>query len=95
MNTRHTQSSITRELAELGLVERAISKQRRELHDEIDQLYLSAPLDDARMAQLDALEASEQSVSRERRKLHERIDELRAQIGLPRWREQHDLDDAA
>jgi hypothetical protein len=42
-----------------------------------------------------ALEALEQSVSRERRKLHERIDELRAKIGLPRWREQHDLDDAA
>ncbi len=95
MSMRQTHSNVTGELDALAVEEREISRRRRELHDEIDRLYFSAPLDDTQMAELDALEALEQSVSRERRRLHERIDELRQDIGLPRWREHRDLDDAA
>ncbi len=47
------------------------------------------------MAQLDGLEETERTVSRERRTLHETIDELRAQIGLPRSRDEHELDTAS
>lgn len=89
MNKQSTHSTVSRELARLDRKERLISRRRRDLHDEIDQLYLGAPLDKTQMAKLDELESLEQAVSRERRKLHERIDQLRAQIGLPRWREQH------
>ena len=95
MITTDINPRIVRDLDQLGRLERTISRRRRQLHDEIDELYLAAPLDDAQMAELDELEETEQAVSRERRKLHETIDELRAQIGLPRWRDEHDLDSAA
>jgi len=91
-NTQRGRVSVTRELTVLGLKERAVSRRRRELHEQIDRLYLSAPLDDGQTAQLDQLEALEEAVSRQRRMLHEQIDELRAQIGLPRWREARELD---
>jgi signal transduction histidine kinase len=91
MNKQSTHSTVSGELAHLDRGEPLISRQRRELHDAIDQLYLGTRLDETQMAQLDELESVEQAVSRARRQLHEQIDELRAHIGLPRWREQHDL----
>lgn len=84
-----------RDLDRLGQLECEVSKRRRQLHRQIDDLYLAAPLDDAQMAELDELEETERAVSRQRRKLHETIDELRANIGLPRWRDEHELDNAA
>lgn len=72
-----------RQLDRLGQVERAVSARRRQLHHDIDQLYLAAPHDENQMQELDRLEMIEQAVSRQRRRLHEMIDELRAQIGLP------------
>lgn len=80
MNKQSTHSTVSRELA-IDRKEPLISRQRRELHDAIDQLYLGTPLDETQMAQLDELESVEQAVSRARRQLHEQIDELRAQIG--------------
>lgn len=93
--TQRSRLSVTRELTMLGLKERAVSRRRRELHEQIDRLYLSAPLDDSKTAQLDQLETLEGAVSRQRRMLHEQIDELRAQIGLPRWREAREFDSVA
>lgn len=90
-----TKTGIVRDLIELGRLERAVSARRRQLHHDIDQLYLTAPLDKAQMRELDQLEAAEQAVSGERRKLHETIDQLRAQVGLPRWRDEHELDSVA
>lgn len=97
MSTTEINPRIVRDLERLGQLERAVSARRRQIHHDIDQLYLAAPLDETQMLQLDRLEAVEQAVSGERRKLHETIDEheLRAQIGLPRWRDEHDLDNAA
>lgn len=95
METRHLDTDVPSQLKLLELEERAVSRQRRELHEQIDRLYLHAPLDDAETALLDELEELERSISRKRRRLHETIDALRAQIGLPRWRDAHDLDDAA
>lgn len=88
-------SGVTRQLDRLGHLERAVSARRRQLHHDIDQLYLAAPLDENQMQELDRLETMEQAVSRQRRRLHDTIDELRAQIGLPRWRDEHELDTAA
>ena len=82
------------DLIRLGQLERTVSARRRQVHHDIDRLYLAAPLDDTQMRQLDRLEAIEQAVSGERRQLHETIDDLRAQIGLPRWRDEHDQDSA-
>lgn len=86
---------VHRQLDRLGRMERAVSVRRRQLHHDIDQLYLAAPLDEAQMRELDRLEAKEQAVSRRRRELHSTIDELRAEIGLPRWRDEHEFDAAA
>jgi predicted nucleic acid-binding Zn-ribbon protein len=71
------------QLAALDREEQLVSRQRRLLHQRIDRLYLSAPLDDSQTAQLDELEELEKQVSSDRRKLHDRIDQLRAQMGLP------------
>jgi hypothetical protein len=90
MSTTDTDPRIVRDLIRLGQLERAVSARRRQVHHDIDQLYLAAPLDETQMQELDRLEAVEQAVSGERRKLHETIDDLRAQIGLPRWRDEHD-----
>lgn len=95
MSTTDTNPRIVRDLDRLGQLERKVSDRRRQLHRQIDELYLAAPLDDAQMAELDELEETERAVSRQRRKLHETIDELRAKIGLPRWRDEHELDNAA
>jgi predicted nucleic acid-binding Zn-ribbon protein len=81
--TPHDATGRADELAALDREEQAISRQRRLLHQRIDRLYLSAPLDDAQTALLDELEALEQEISGNRHRLHRRIDELRAQIGLP------------
>lgn len=86
---------VHRQLDRLGRMERAISARRRQLHHDIDHLYLAAPLDEDQMRELDRLETKEQTVSRQRRRLHDTIDELRAEIGLPRWRDEHELDTAA
>jgi hypothetical protein len=90
-----TKTSISTQLTRLERRERAISDRRRELHQQIDMLYLEAPLDASQMAELDQLESLEQTISRQRRRLHQQVDELRRQIGLPRWREQQDLDTAS
>jgi hypothetical protein len=90
-----TDADVTRQLDRLGQLERAVSARRRQLHHDIDQLYLEAPLDEALMRELDRLETNEQAVSRQRRKLHDTIDELRAEIRLPRWRDERELDSAA
>ena len=66
--------------------ERILSWRRRTLHDTIDSLYLSAPLDEQQVALLERLEHQERDLSARRRKLHAQIDELRAQLALPRWR---------
>jgi hypothetical protein len=76
-------TGVADQLAVLDREEQSISRQRRLLHQRIDRLYLSAPLDDSQTAQLDELEALEKQVSGDRRRLHERIDRLRAQTGLP------------
>lgn len=75
------------ELASLDHEERAVSQRRRELHEQIDEIYLSAPLGDEEIRLLDELENLERSVSARRRELHVQIDQLRARAGLPRWRE--------
>ena len=64
MITTDIDPRIVRDLDQLGRLERTISRRRRRLHDEIDELYLAAPLDDAQMAELDELEETEQAVSR-------------------------------
>jgi predicted nucleic acid-binding Zn-ribbon protein len=78
------------ELVRLERQELAVSQRRRQLHKEIDRLYLSAPLTDEQTKLLDELEQLEHDVSSERRRLHRRIDEERKQAGLPTWREQHE-----
>jgi chromosome segregation ATPase len=80
-------AAITNELAELDAQEKEISRRRADLQRQIDRIYLSAPLNADDIAWLDKLERQEQAISKERRTLHARIDRLRAQIGLPRWRE--------
>jgi hypothetical protein len=71
-------------LIEMDLRERAISAERRSLHELIDRLYLSAPLDEDEIALLDQLEKQEREVSEQRRNLHASILELRAQVPAPR-----------
>lgn len=88
-------ADVAAELARLELEERATSYRRRQLHEQIDEIYLGAPLVAEQVAQLDRLEDLEREVSIERRLLHARIDHLRADIGLPAWRKAHGLDDAA
>jgi predicted transcriptional regulator len=83
------------ELSRLDTEEREISAQRQELHERIDAIYLSAPLSDADASLLDELEELELRTSERRRRLHLKIDELRAQVGLPPWREAEELTDAA
>jgi hypothetical protein len=82
-------------LARLDAQEREISAQRRDLHEQIDRIYLSAPLSDDEVERLDELEELERHVSEQRRRVHREIDLQRATIGLPPWRPKHELDDAA
>jgi hypothetical protein len=84
---------LSSDLALLEQEELAVSEQRSLLHQRIDDLYLSAPLDDEQAARLDELEELERSVSLERERLHRRIDSLRAEIGLAPVREARGLDD--
>jgi hypothetical protein len=88
-------AEVTVELAKLDVRERAISRRRRELHEQIDRLYLASPLDEAHVAWLERLEASERQISAQRRRLHGEIDDLRARIGLGPWRAYRELDSAA
>ena len=89
MTTTQTRAGMVSQLAELSVAERTISARRRDLHDRIDTIQLSAPLDEAAVTRLGLLEGQEREVSAQRRKLHERIDDLRAQLGLRIWRETH------
>jgi hypothetical protein len=75
-----------RRVGELDVRERAISRRRREIHRQIDGLYLAAPVDEGDIVWLERLEAAERQISAQRRRLHAEIDELRARIGLPPWR---------
>lgn len=83
------------EIDRLTAEERAISDKRNTLHDRIDTIYLAAPLQPEDVVLLDELETLERQISAQRTKLHDEIDVLRLSIGLPRWREDHELDDAA
>lgn len=74
-------------LAALTADERLISANRRALHRSIDAIYMSAPLNSRQTAELDLLETQERNVSAQRHRLHAQIDALRAEMGLPRWRE--------
>ena len=87
MTTTQSVDSIAGKLAELDVLERAISARRRDLHDRIDGIYLHAPLHGDEAKLLRGLEDQEHDVSAERRKLHAQIDVLRAEVGLRRWRE--------
>ncbi len=80
---------IPTELVRLDRHELGLSQRRRRLHDEIDRLYLRAALDDEETTLLSELEGIEQKTSEERRVLHRRIDEVRAELGLPDWRQRH------
>ena len=73
-------------LAVLDREERAISALRRDLHDQIDTLYLTAPLDKEQITKLDLLESQARDVSARRRALHRKIDELRVQAGQQAFR---------
>ena len=86
---------ITAEMAKLDVRERAISRRRREIHRQIDALYLAVPLDETETAWLQRLEISEREISAQRRRLHAEIDDLRARLGLPPWRSCQALGDAA
>ena len=86
---------VTAELAKLDVRERAISRRRREIHRQIDSLYLAAPLDEEAVVWLERLEAAERQISAQRRRLHAEIDVFRARIGLPPWRACQALYDAA
>lgn len=88
-------AKVDAELAKLDARERAISQRRRELHAQIDLIYLAAPLDELEVARLDRLETAEREVSMRRRRLHAEIDEMRASLGMPSWRAYRELDDAA
>lgn len=87
MTTNQAHGSIVSKLAELDAGERAISAHRRDLHRQIDILYLSAPLDNGQVALLDRLEDQERDVSAQRHDLHKQIGELRVQVGLSRGRD--------
>jgi hypothetical protein len=80
------QGDILSALAVLDREERAISALRRDLHDRIDKLYLTAPLDAAQIKKLDLLENQARDVSERRRALHRKIDELRVQAGQQAFR---------
>jgi hypothetical protein len=86
---------ITAEIAKLDVRERAISRRRREIHRQIDALYLVTPLGEVDVAWLQRLEVSEREISAKRRRLHAEIDDLRARLGLPPWRLCQAFDDAA
>jgi len=77
--TTRAEGSIVSRLNELDMEERAISAERKNLHRQIDGVYLNAPLDDTKFALLIRLEQQERAVSAERRKLHTAINRLRGQ----------------
>ena len=83
-------AAITNELMRLDRVEVEISRRRADLHRRIDRVYLRSPFNEEDTALLDELERQELQISHDRRILHDEIDMLRAQIGLPRWREASD-----
>jgi hypothetical protein len=76
-------STVATELGMLEQEERALSWRRRELHAEIDRLYLAAPLTGDQIALLDRLEGEERMISTRRQTLHREIDGRRAGMGLP------------
>jgi hypothetical protein len=86
MTSTRAQGDLVSNLAVLDREERALSSLRRDLHEQIDRLYLSAPLDDAQITTLDLLENPERDVSARRHALHRRINELRVQAGQETFR---------
>jgi hypothetical protein len=56
-------AEVNAELAKLDARERAISQRRRELHVQIDLLYLAAPLQQTDVARLERLETAEREIS--------------------------------
>jgi hypothetical protein len=87
MGTTRDQVTIAGELAVLNVEELAISAHRSDLHQQIDVIYLGAPLGIAKSTLLARLEDEEVDLSARRRGLHQRIDVLRAEAGLPAKRE--------
>jgi hypothetical protein len=81
MATTQAQGDIVSTLAVLDREELAISARRRDLHEQIDALYLSAPLDKEQITKLDLLENQARGVSARRHTLHRKINGLRAQAG--------------
>jgi hypothetical protein len=76
----------SRRLAELEERERTVSARRRRLHDRIDYARGTGAAE-ADPDALARLHADERAVSDERRRLHAEIDALRAELGLPPFRE--------
>jgi hypothetical protein len=68
-----------RDLPQLELEERAVSRRRRQLHERIDFLRGSGASDPESTERLEKLAAEEHEVSVRRKELHRRIDALRAQ----------------
>ena len=81
-------SDILSTLAELDREELAVSARRRSLHEQIDQLYLSSPLDKEQITKLELLENQARGVSSRRQTLHRKINGLRAQAGQQAFRRQ-------
>jgi hypothetical protein len=89
---QQSRTGVVAELDRLAVEERELSDRRNELHRRIDAIYLAAPLTAEDVSLLDELEGLEHNLSSERARLHLRIDDLRAEIGLPPWRQS--LEDA-
>lgn len=87
---RQPRAGVVAEINRLTVEERKLSDERNELHARIDETYLAAPLSSEDVALLDELEGLEYILSSQRARVHLRIDQLRAQIGLPPWRQSRD-----
>jgi malate synthase len=87
VNTGRSRTGVVAEINRLTVEERKLSDERNELHARIDAIYLSAPLTAGEVALLDELEGLEFNLSSRRTRLHLEIDVLRAEVGLPPWRQ--------
>lgn len=92
---QQSRTGVVAEINRLTVEERDLSDRRNDLHARIDAIYLAAPLTPEDIAVLDELEGLEYNLSSQRARLHVRIDDLRAEIGLPPWRENRDEAQAA
>lgn len=71
------------DLARLEEEEQSISRRRRELLVDMDQLRLNASRDEDQSARLGAIEEEERALSSRRRTLQHQIDGLRLRLRLP------------